>query len=1464
MINRLVVITVLLVLSFSAWGQSFDYGNTWYDPGKVYLKITVKDNGIYRVSRASLDLAGINTAGINAANFHLIYRGKEEYIYMNKTGQIINYFEFYGQRNDGRVDSIMYRDPNTRRHDGSISPQIERSIFSDTSAYFLTWDNNPGLRYTTYNNTNYASFTPETSFRYNNFYERPPALAYFNKGGGSQYDANYILNSDYITAEGYFSDNFSYGSPKSISLSTPYFQTGGSPSTWKARVSGRSSHTHAYKFSINGSLVGSDTTYGILIETYQGNYSFGLNNNTTLLLEALGTDITGLVDNNILCWASIEYDRQFNLGGANEIKLRWDKNTDAYFQFQNTDITAEGVVYDLKNKVRISGIANGTDLRVIVPGYAGSRDMYVATDKGIKTPLNITANHSLNNLKNPASGAEFIIIAHRRLTNSANAYKIYRDTNTVNRLYTKIVYVDEIYDEFGYGSVTPWAIKRFCKYAIDNYNLKPKFFFLWGKGQYTTRDHPDNLVPTFGYPACDYEFVSNFDPNAENIVPDVPIGRVNLFNDVQGFNYLNKIIDYEHTPWSPWMKTGLYLGGGNGTGEQLPIQSHLSSYRNKFIGLPFGGNGLYFYKLNNLSVTNAHQTVTQTISGGISMLQFFGHSNANIYDVDIQEPYNYENWNRYPFIVAFGCYGGDFTDNGQSFGERFVLEKDRGSIGYLANSTAGYLTPLGRLGEALHSQLYGGMLGEPIGNIIKQAFADFVPANLGPLNINHAKQLNLQGDPSMSIYHPEYPDLEITESSIYFDPDQISASQDSFIMKIAVKNLGKVVLDSFMLQVRHQIPSAPGLWQTHPLKKFGPVISEDTLTFVIQNQWGSALAGLNIFDVFVDALDSLYEYDETNNRVSKFEIIPGNTPKILYPYDFAVIDTHRVTLSASSFVIQNDPQVRYVFQIDTVHTFYTGSMVESPTITGTSFYAEWDPQINLKPGSVYYWRVKLADVSPSVWASGSFKYIPGRTGWAQARPPQFYNDPAEGIKMNQTYRQWQFDPKVWELHVFTAPGGDAKYRLNNGVYKSKPFTNAGVMYTPFDQYSLEPLNKETPNNGGTGDWAYAVTPDNLSGLLQAIINTKHGDYFLLASNRNAKVHLWDSTAFSILKLIGCSDNIRSIQDNQSFIILGRKGFPNSAIEVLNPNLFDPSSNSSKLDLLTGLVSAEESGEITSALIGPSISWEELIWDWKTLDVNEREKFEVKVTGLNHDLTTDTVVYSGTPRGTFPLAQLSAQRWPYMRLKGYAKDSIYHTAPQLNHWHVLNKSAPDGLVDPYTNFIFNKDTVDEGEIITVQVHIRNVYPIAFMDSLLIRFDLERCADRSVIPLGTRKYKRMTGLDSFDMVYTFSTGGRSLSGDINFKMEINPDFDQPEMFQFNNYFEHKFHVRNDIINPILDVTFDGKHIMDGDIISPEPQIEIEINDENQYLAVNDTAFEIWFGQGETKQIIIDIFTHCSCKL
>jgi hypothetical protein len=50
---------------------------------------------------------------------------------------------------------------------------------------------------------------------------------------------------------------------------------------------------------------------------------------------------------------------------------------------------------------------------------------------------------------------------------------------------------------------------------------------------------------------------------------------------------------------------------------------------------------------------------------------------------------------------------------------------------------------------------------------------------------------------------------------------------------------------------------------------------------------------------------------------------------------------------------------------------------------------------------------------------------------------------------------------------------------------------------------------------------------------------------------------------------------------------------------------------------------------------------------------------------------------------------------------------------------------------------------------------------------------------------------------------------------------------------------FFVRTDNYNPLIDVTFDGMHILNGDIVSAKPKIVVKLKDESKFLRLDDTS-------------------------
>jgi hypothetical protein len=91
------------------------------------------------------------------------------------------------------------------------------------------------------------------------------------------------------------------------------------------------------------------------------------------------------------------------------------------------------------------------------------------------------------------------------------------------------------------------------------------------------------------------------------------------------------------------------------------------------------------------------------------------------------------------------------------------------------------------------------------------------------------------------------------------------------------------------------------------------------------------------------------------------------------------------------------------------------------------------------------------------------------------------------------------------------------------------------------------------------------------------------------------------------------------------------------------------------------------------------------------------------------------------------------------------------------------------------------------------------------------------------------------DSVILVYKVVT--LNFLGENNFIISVNPKFDQPEEQLENNIISLSYVVEKDQRNPILDVVFDGVHILDFDIISPTPVITMSVLDDNSFIFIND---------------------------
>jgi hypothetical protein len=263
------------------------------------------------------------------------------------------------------------------------------------------------------------------------------------------------------------------------------------------------------------------------------------------------------------------------------------------------------------------------------------------------------------------------------------------------------------------------------------------------------------------------------------------------------------------------------------------------------------------------------------------------------------------------------------------------------------------------------------------------------------------------------------------------------------------------------------------------------------------------------------------------------------------------------------------------------------------------------------------------------------------------------------------------------------------------------------------------------------------------------------------------------------------------------------------------------------------------GFVNSVPIGPATSWTSFHWEQAPLEtIPEQDSAYVDIIGIRSSGLEELITgFTGIPVSTMDLNinTIDATIYPKLRLRAYLQDELRYTPPQLKRWQIYYDEIPELALNPARFFELNKDTLSEGEDVTMKMAIENIGNVN-ADSVLVDFYVYDVV-RARHDLSSPRYKPLAPGDTLIGSVTFSTGG--LPGLNSLWIEANPRNDQLEQYHFNNLAEIKFNVDRDITNPILDVTFDGIHIMNGDIVSGKPNILIRLKDENKNLALNDTS-------------------------
>ncbi|WP_158666503.1 C25 family cysteine peptidase [Salinibacter altiplanensis] len=1480
---------LLLLMPVSAVGQAGDdFDSGWYDPEAPHLQISVATDGVYRVSAGALAGAlpdGTTLADISPETIRLLENGMEVPVHVEGAADGAldpsDTVTFVGHRNRGDDERWAY--------DGDASAQssAHRSLYSDTTHYWMTWGGNGGRRY--------AQVSPSAS---------PPTKALRDTVRIEQDETYYFGrpsstgNPLYTESEGYYWRQFRHNdtAPLSETYTLPVGRRADTVASLDLRVRVDAASSSCHRVEIEGKLrqpggtpafesLATAEWEGLARRTLEASVvqnripEGGLEVRVTSYNDGFSADLKcsdpSSTPNYVLFdWAEAAYTR--TLAAQAEDVQRFAVPTTDAATVALTDHTGDSVrVYSPADARRYEAAIEGDTAFVeAAPSTAPAPHWAVGAD-GYKTPAAVQPDASSNWSDPDAHSADYLLLTTEALLPAAEQLADYRRSH--DGYDVEVGLVGNIFDEFDYGRRTPVAIRRFVQSTRD-WASAPEYLAIFADAQYPIRDgsvdtlYPEWSVPSFGYAPSDGWFAMQSE-GPDDWSELLAVGRIPVRSVAQGELFVDKLQTYEAAPLERWQKRMLLLAGGTTESEQNQLQFYSNrwgeiasdmeaSIDGSEVPVPTGADTLRYYKRVNDPLDASFQdSLAVDLQRGTGWLSYFGHSGAQTWEIVTDPPAEFDNAGRLPVVVSLGCRTGSFAGgrfeekSAPSLGEQIVVGSVRpdgtprdgalnGGIAHFGESALGNLVPSARLNDALVQRVFVDtmrVLGEAIRSAKAEIAADFGNSDF---YVKHLLQYGLIGDPATNVALPAKPDLHVSSDLIATEPTAPVPS-DALTTTVQVQNRGLVPSDSVTARLTWARSDGRTTQRTRRLDRFA---LKRTLSF--SDSLDEQAIGTNTFRVAADPTNRYEEVNETNNTAERGQVVFDAGVSLLAPPDYGTIPAAEPSLEVVVSRQAAGP-IPVVLQLDTVPDFSSPARREvRREVDGLR--GAWQPP-GLSSDQTYYWRARLADAEAGTWRTARFTVDgeegDGEASWLQ-RGRLFAEN--ESPRLRRAGRSWTFDTYSRNVLAFSERGQGARtdgfiidgtsdyeyLKFGFGVLVMNGLTGDVRASESFPTYDLPTQWEDYLRDRGEfiGDGQDAI--DALDTFLDTV--PQQGDYVFVRTRHLARqggATIPDEVT-SLFQTLG-SAAVDTLTYNHVWALKARIGHPDETVEQVSPP--SEAEDVKEVSLVSEPPFSHAAGRTISSRIGPASDWGTLNWEGTAPDASDAVTLDV----LAADSTVLIDDLDG-PSGTQALGSIDAETHPYLHLRATLTDSTARTAPQLDRWSVSHTGVPELVLDP-SGLASLPDTLRQGEQASAPAAVVNLGPVASRP-VRVRSTLQDASNTT------------TTLLADTLAALSPDGGRDTSalsvsstdfpnGNV-LRVEARTE-GPPERLPSNNTAVRNLFVQADDQPPSLRVLANGRELppTSDDVtnlqapelpfVSTQPTLEVLVQDDNPYLLLDDTT-------------------------
>lgn len=421
--------------------------------------------------------------------------------------------------------------------------------------------------------------------------------------------------------------------------------------------------------------------------------------------------------------------------------------TDDYVMFQaaeNGRLTLTGfsdtpLIFDVSDPIAPQ-LVGDTMLEGNSVTFSLNAEMHLVgvADKGFRQP-HLVSPVRQSNWQTTTHAADFIILTHDALIDPLQPLVSAREEQG---LAVTVVPIAELYDEFGYGEATPQAIQAFLQYAYTNWQQPPNYLLIVGDASSDYRNYmghdQTNYIPS---PMVSVEFSGETISDAqyadidEDHLPDIAVGRWPITTPDAVTSLVERTLAYEKTTA---VNQALFATDASEllfitTAERLSEQANVENAQ-------------------FLNGASAEELTTQWNDGGAWLTTYIGHGSvtrwgqSNVFNLEAIPQLNNA---QSTLVVQLTCLTGLFSHPEQISLSEEMITHEQGPPLIIAATSLTLPTNQEPFAVALLENL---QTVERVGDALLQAKQGLNVTNSGLREVSDT--FGLLGDPTALIVHP--------------------------------------------------------------------------------------------------------------------------------------------------------------------------------------------------------------------------------------------------------------------------------------------------------------------------------------------------------------------------------------------------------------------------------------------------------------------------------------------------------------------------------------------------------------------------------------------------------------------------------------------------------------------------------------------------------------------------------------